>query len=69
MEKRETQIVNMIVKGVKIYLKKKKKSVNIIANIKDLSADKKTKDSGIQNKLLYNIKNKDQTLLFSDINI
>ena len=47
MEKRETQIVNMIVKGVKIYLKKKKKSVNIIANIKDLSADKKTKDSGI----------------------
>ena len=69
MENRETQIVNMIVKGVKIYLKKKKKSVNIIANIKDLSADKKTKDSGIQNKLLYNIKNKDQTLLFSDINI
>lgn len=69
MEKRETQIVNMIVKGVKIYLKKKKKSVNIIANIKNLSEDEKTKDSGIQNKLLYNIKNKDQTLLFSDINI
>ena len=59
----------MIVKGVKIYLKKKKKSVNIIANIKNLSEDEKTKDSGIQNKLLYNIKNKDQTLLFSDINI
>ena len=42
MKKREAKIINMFVKGTKIYLKKKKKkSVNIIANIKNLPEDKK----------------------------